>query len=204
MTMAQQVEGLDFCLSAAGTVLTSSATTYSTANTLSFVLDGKFYSKTAISATAAPTVDAKVTAFGQQANLNANSGLLVLQPQTGAGALWCMDPGGNVYVFFTPAYPLDGGSVAGQGNFLVAPDLSGLMGTLPPAGVNAFGYPTDGAGASDGDSDLVVPFAYSIHRNQNTLVSNTTWQFGVNNWNASNITSTVQDICCVPSRRQVA
>lgn len=110
-----------------GTSAFGANTTHATTNTINYAIDGKFYTKTAITGGTTPTTDA---ATGAAITLTANYGTVVV---------WALDSSGNVKVYKGETVPLDA-----AGNFLDAPEFPGTI----PQTVTPFAYHIIKAGST--------------------------------------------------------
>lgn len=152
-----------------------SVTTYSTTGTMTFEIKGKEYTKAAVTNGATPTTDI-VTGLPFVKLVGGNS--VANTPGQGCVFLWMINAAGTIAVAqktISPGYP-QGYPLDMQGNFAqpfgkpVWPDI--------PEGYVPFAVMTVKAGAT----------------------AATSWVFGTNNWNATGVTVTVQDIGTLPDR----
>lgn len=152
-------------------------TTYSTTGTMVYNIKGKAYTKTAVTNGTTPTTDIATGA----AFVGIKGGASVANaPGQGTVFIWMINAAGTVAVAqkvispgFPQAYPLDM-----QANF-----------------AQPFGKP-DWPAIPEG----YVPFAVMTVKAGNTAAAGNGWVFGTNNWNATGITVSVQDIGTLPDR----
>lgn len=116
---AQQLVGLNLMMAKAGlTGLSGAATTFTTANAVTFLINSIWKSKAAVSGGTTPVVDA-VT--GLPITLTATTA-----QGKGMAVAWCMDASGNIATVRGTTENIDA-----AGNFLFgAPQLPGLPDTL--------------------------------------------------------------------------
>lgn len=96
MITLRQPRALTLALSSGALNLDAAATTYDTTATISFVIDGKFYSKTAVTNGTTPTTDG-------------NTGLTftVMTANQGCVIVWALNAAGTVIVTQGPVTALD-------------------------------------------------------------------------------------------------
>ncbi len=135
---------------------TGAETVHDTTVTISYTINGKAYSKAAITDGATPTTDTNTAAA---ITLVANYATIVV---------WALDSSGNVKCF--------------QGN-TVGWNGAQATGALQFPNVNLDSY---------------CPFAYQTLKGGSTLSG--TWTFGSSNWNATGLTSAIQNIHTLPPR----
>ena len=116
-------------------------------------------------------------------DVNTGVAFVPLAANQGTVFLWMINAAGTVAVaqgLVSPGYPY-GWPLDSAGNF-----QAGQYGGAPNFPPIADGY---------------VPFAYQIIKNGSTGSS---WTFGSSNWNATGITSAIQDITTLPDRPQIS
>lgn len=160
------------------TLAAGTTTTISTTGTTTFAIRSKFYTKTAITNGATPTVDFATGAAFLPIPIPNTAPNLAL----GYGCVFTIgfDTGGNVRAIQGTIVPLDI-----SGNFINAPQF----GALGPSG----------SGSTDNN---FCPIGYVLVELGATAVA--TWTLGTNNWNATGVTATFIDICTLPDRPQVS
>lgn len=154
-------------------------TTYSTTAALDYMIRGKSYTKATVTNGTTPTTDV-VTGKAFVALVGGNSVANV--PGQGCVFLWMIDTSGNVKVaqgLVSPGYS-QGWPLDMQNNF------------CEPFGAPQFPPVPEG----------YCPFAYQIVKAGAT--AGLSWIFGTNNWNATGITVSDQNIGILPDRPQVS
>lgn len=160
-------------------------TTLSTTATVQYAIQGKSYSKTAITNGATPTTDYATGLAFVPIPIPLSSPNLPSVPNNAAGygGIFTVgfDHSGNVKVIQGQITALDA-----SGNFITAPQFGGLG--------------PDGSGSTDND---FCPIGYIIVKLGSTAVA--TWTFGANNLSAvTGVTYTFVDISTLPARPQIS
>lgn len=154
-------------------------TTISTTGTTTYAIKGKFYTKTAITNGATPTVDFSTGAAFLPIPIPNTAPNLAL----GYGSIYAigLDAGGTVRVIQGTVVPLDV-----NGAFINAPQFGGLG--------------PQGSGSTDNDFCAI---GYLVVKLGATAVA--TWTFGTNNNSSvTGVTYTFVDVATLPDRPQVA
>lgn len=114
------------CTSSGLLTATGAVTTIDTTVTIAYAIEGKAYTKTAITTGATPTTDGvTAAAFNVLTGAGASAG------GQGCCFLWCLDSSGNVKVLQGPVATLDSAGAFTQG----APQMP-----LPPSTLTPFAY----------------------------------------------------------------
>lgn len=154
-----EARGQNFATTSGLLTATGAETVHDTTVTITFCVNGKAYTKTAITDGTTPTTDYN---SGSSITLTANYGRCVVWALTSGGVVKCMA----------------GATVAWDGTAFAVPP------PFPPI------------------PDDVTPFAYQILKGGSTLSG--TWTFGSSNWNATGLTSSIQNVLVLPARPQTA
>lgn len=150
---AIQLVGGNFCLSKAGlTGLSGAATTFTTANPVTYAITGKAYTKAAVAGGATPAVD------------GVTGGQITLKPGFGTVVVWALDAAGNVKAVQGSTEALN---QAGTFQF-AAPQFPSLGDDLTP-----FAYSVHKAGAANSATPLVGTFTFGVSNWNTTGVTTT-------------------------------
>jgi len=121
--------GANFCTTSGALTATGAETVYDTTVAIGFCVNGKAYSKDAVTDGATPTTDT-----------NTGVAFKTLTASQGCVLVWCLNASGTVSVAQSEVQSLDA-----AGNFIIAPEFPSIPDTLTP-----FAYQVLKAGSTAG------------------------------------------------------
>lgn len=153
------LNGANFATTSGLLTATGPETVHDTTVAISYCINGKAYSKAAITDGATPTTD-----------FNTSAAFTALTADKGCVFVWGLNSAGAVKVVQGPIENMDGDTDL----FKVSPQFPDIP-------------------------DTITPFAYQVITLDGTASS---WTFGSSNWNATGVTSAIQNVMVLPDRPQ--
>jgi hypothetical protein len=155
MTQASELKGLNACFTSGLLTATGAETVYDTTVTIVFAINGKLYTKTAITDGATPTTDG-----------NTGAAFSTLAASRGCALLWCLNSSGTVSLRQGPVERLDGANA-----FINAPQFPSYPDSVTPFAYSILKNGSTGSTFTIGSSNWNATGMTATHVNIATVPS---------------------------------